>query len=201
MRNAQRTLVDASSDEEYAWMLRRVTVAQQVDRLLDLSPPMSPSPGIPPEAYRASQARDSGMAENVLWALEHEGAAGRLVVFAHNAHVMNSSVEGGIWSAFSQPPLAMGKFLRSALGRDLVVIGGTSGVATTVKDSAEVDGVLSRVGVPRFMLDLRTADGGALGWLSARHTIRANDVTVMMVAARSAFDAVYYVDRFTASRP
>ena len=201
LRSTQRKLVDASSDEEYAWMLRRVTDAQQVNQMLDVSPPMSPSPDIPPEAYRASQARDSGMAANVRWALEREGAAGRLVIFAHNGHVMNSPVEGGIWSTFRQPPLVMGTFLRSALGRDLVVIGGTSGVAPTAKDSAEVDGALSRVGMPRFMLDLRGADAGALRWLSERHTIRANEMTMMIVAGRSAFDAVYYVDRLTPSRP
>jgi erythromycin esterase len=201
LRAARRTLVAASSDDEYEWMLHRVIDAQQVNRMLDLSPPMSPSPGIPPEAYRASQARDSGMAENVRWALEREGPDGRLVIFAHNGHVMNSSVEGGIWSAFRQPPTAMGKFLRSALGRDLVIIGGTSGVAPTAKDSAEVDGALSRVGLPRFMLDLRSATGPALDWLSERHTIRANEMTVQRVTARSAFDAVYYVDRLSGSRP
>lgn len=201
LRTARRKLVDASSEDDYAWMVHGVIVAQQVNRMLDLSPPLSPSPGIPPEAYRAAQARDSGMAENVRWALEREGQAGRLVIFAHNGHVMNSSVEGGIWSAFRQPPSAMGKFLRSALGRDLVLIGGTSGVVPAEKDSAEVDGALSRVGVPRFMLDLRSADGAALGWLSERHTIRANDMTVQIITGRSAFDAVYYVDRLTASRP
>jgi erythromycin esterase len=201
LRNAQLKLVAASSDEEYAWMLHRVIVAQQVKRMLDLWPPLSPSPGIPPEAYRASQTRDSGMAENVRWALEREGSAGRLVIFAHNGHVMNSSVEGGIWSAYRQPPSAMGKFLRAALGRELVIIGGTGGVAPSAEDSAEVDEALSRVGVPRFMLDLRGANGGALDWLSERHTIRANEMTVNIVTGRSAFDAVYYVDRLTASRP
>ncbi|MEO8621223.1 MAG: erythromycin esterase family protein [bacterium] len=201
LRSAKRKLVDASSDEDYEWMLHRVIVAQQVHRMLDVSPPMSPSPDIPPDAFRESQARDSGMAENVRWALERGGSAGRLVIFAHNGHVMNSSVEGGIWSAYTQPPAAMGKYLRSALGRDLVVIGGTSGVAPSVKGTADVDDALSQVGVPRFLLDLRGTDGGAMGWLSERHTLRANETTVMIVTARSAFDAVYYVDRLTASRP
>lgn len=201
LRNARRKLVAASSDEEYAWMQHRVMVALQVKRMLDLSPPLSPSPGIPPEAYRASQARDSGMAENVRWALEREGAAGKLVIFAHNGHVMNSSVEGGIWSAYRKPPAAMGKFLRAVLRHDLVIIGGTSGIAPTVKDSAEVDGALSRVGIPRFLLDLRRADGRALSWLSERHTIRANETTVHRVIGRSAFDALYYVNRLTVPGP
>jgi erythromycin esterase len=177
LRTAQRSLVAASSDEEYAWMFHRVIVAQQVKRMFDVSPPPSPSPDIPPDAYLEVQARDSGMAENVRWALEREGASGRLVIFAHNGHVANASVEGGIWSAFRQPPSAMGMYLRSMLGRDLLVIGGTSGVAPTVKDSVEVDGALSRVGVPRFLLDLRSADGAALRWLSARthHSCERDD--------------------------
>lgn len=201
LRNAQRKLVSASSEEEYAWMLQRVIVAQQVNRTLELSPPPSPSPGIPPAAYGASQARDSGMAENILWALKREGTAGRLVIFAHNGHVMNSLVEGGIWSAFTRPPRAMGTFLRSALGRDLVIVGGTTGAASAAKDSTDLDGALSRVGLPRFILDLRSADDGALRWLSQRHTIRANEMTMMIVTGRSAFDALYYVDRLTPSRP
>ena len=201
LRNAQGTLVAASSTDEYEWMLRQAIVAQQVKRMLDVSPPPSPSPDIPPDAFRAVEARDSGMADNVRWALEREGANGRLVIFAHNGHVMNSAVEGGIWSTFTRPPTAMGKYLRSSLGRDLLIIGGTSGASPTTKDSAQVDGALSRVGMPRFMLDLRGATGGALDWLSQRHTMRANETSVQIVAARPAFDAVYYVDRLTTSRP
>jgi hypothetical protein len=94
----------------------------------------------------------------------------------------------------------MGKHLRSALGRDLVIIGGTSGVAPTGKDSAEVDSALSRVGMPRFLLDVRAADAAALSWLSERRTIRANETTAQIVTASSAFDALYYVDRLTAAR-
>jgi len=171
-----------------------------VKRMFDVAPPPSPSPDIPPDAWLESQARDSGMAENVRWALEREGAGGRLVIFAHNGHVMNSTTEGGIWSAFKQPPTAMGEYLRSALGRDFLIIGGTSGVTSTEKSAADVDDALARAGVPRFMLDLRVATGDAQVWLSRRHTIRANETTVQLVNPRAAFDLLYYVDRLTPSR-
>ena len=68
-------------------------------------------------------ARDSAMAENVGWALEHEGAGGKLIVFAHDGHVMNSKADGGLWAAVREKPSMMGTFLRSMFGRDLVSIG------------------------------------------------------------------------------
>jgi erythromycin esterase len=199
LRAAQRKLVSASSDDEYLFQLHRVVDAQQLKRYLDLSPPPA-SPGVRRDARRATQTRDSAMAENVRWALEREGAAGRLVAFAHNGHVMNPFV-GGATSDFRQPPAAMGAFLRPVLGRDLVVIGGTSGGLPPARnDSAEVDAALGRVGLPRFLLDLRSADGPALRWLSAPHTTRSNN-GVQVVNLRTAFDAVYFVDRLTSARP
>jgi hypothetical protein len=122
------------------------------------------------------------------------------VVFAHNGHVMNPFVEGAA-SDFRQPSAAMGAFLRPVLGRDLVVIGGTSGGLPPARnDSAEVDAALARVGLPRFLLDLRSADGAALRWLSGPHTTRSNN-GVQIVNLRTAFDAVYFVDRLTSARP
>jgi erythromycin esterase len=200
MTRERRRLVNATTEDEYAWMLRRVVDGQQMQQYLDLTPP-PPSPGTRRDPSRQIQARDSAQAENVKWALEREGSAGKLVIFAHNGHVMNSLMELGPESSVKQSTAAMGTFLRSALGRDLVIIGGTSGgLPPAANDSAEVDGALSKVGVPRFLLDLRSADGAALRWLSEPHTTRSNN-RVQIITARSAFDAVYYVDRLTSGRP
>lgn len=90
--------------------------------MLDVYPPPATSPGIPPDAFRAASARESGMAENVRWALEREGPDGRVLVFAHNNHVMNAPLTGGPWSAFREPSATMGIFARSALRDSLVII-------------------------------------------------------------------------------
>lgn len=199
VRRAQRKLIATSSEDEYAFMLHRVTDAQQMYRYFD--PPPATVSGARRDGNRQVQARDSSQAENVKWALEREGTQGRLVIFAHNGHVMSSTTNLPADSTIRQAPRAMGAFLRAALGRDLVIIGGTSGgLAPAANDSAEVDRVLANVGVPRFLLDLRAADGDALRWLSEPHTSRSNN-GVKLITLRSAFDIVYYADKLTSGRP
>jgi erythromycin esterase len=200
IRKEQRRLVALTSEDEYAWMVHRVVNAQQMQADFDAGL-LAAGPGGRRDARHQVQTRDSAQAENVRWALEREGPAGRLVIFAHNGHVMNSLMDLAAGSTIRQPPASMGTFLRAALGRDLVIIGGTSGgLQPAANDSAEVDGVLSRVGVPLFMLDLRAADGAALRWLSEPHTTRSNN-GVQIITARSAFDAVYYAGRLSSGRP
>jgi erythromycin esterase len=170
--------------------------------------PTSPwsGPGIPPDAYRLAAARESGMADNIGWALERENPKGRLVVYAHNNHVMNSSVTGGIWSAYRQPPPAMGKLLRPLLGRDLVLIGGTSGATPGGKplnaDSTNVDATLARIGIPRFILDLRAArdDHAVFAWLSEPRSLHSNIETFVTVTPGQAFDALYFVENLSPAR-
>ena len=112
------------------WALRNIAVARQLARMLAVSPPPAKSPAMPPDAFRATAVRDSSMAENVRWALEREGPDGRVLVYAHDAHVMNSTLTGGPWSVFREPPAMMGKSLRSALGDELVIIGSAIGATS-----------------------------------------------------------------------
>jgi hypothetical protein len=61
---------------------QRAIVARQLNKMFEVSPTAPwTGPGIPPDAYRAAAERESGMAENVRWALERENPNGRLVVF------------------------------------------------------------------------------------------------------------------------
>ena len=196
-----------SSDSPCDWASRNVVVAQQLNRMLEVYPPPGPSPGIPPEAFRGVSARDSGMADNVRWALQCEGADGRLLVFAHNNHVMNGSLTGGPWSAFRVPPSMMGKFLRSALGDSLVIIGSATGgtsdaLPKTQADSMSLDVALSRVSSSSFLLDLRSAKTRpAVGaWLSQARPLRSNVTTHAIVVPARAFDAIAFLDTLTQAR-
>lgn len=189
------------------WALRNAAAARQLERSLAVSPPPATRPGIPPDAYRATTARDSSMAENVRWALEREGPEGRVLVYAHNAHVMNSTLTGGPWSAYRERPSMMGTFLRTALGDDLAIIGSATG--STAKglppaygDSTSVDVVLSRVGSGSYAIDVRRAreDPAAWRWLTEPRTLRANITTFAIVAPAAAFDVLVYIDTLTPSR-
>jgi erythromycin esterase len=196
--------ITAAPVADYEWALRDAVVARQADRLFRVLPPDVPNEGVPPTAWRASSARDAAMAENVLWVLAQEGPAGRVLVYAHNAHVKNARTEGGVWSAFERPPNAMGMYLRSQLGDDLVIIGTSSagnagGLPVATPDSGSVEATLARVGPPRFLIDLRAshADRAAAAWLAERHSLRANFNTYLTLSPGAAFDALLFVDTLT----
>jgi erythromycin esterase len=199
-------LIAMTSPDEYDWVLHGIQVARQLGRFFLVAPPSAdPHRGIPPGAGPAMTARDSAMAENVGWALEHEGAGGKLIVFAHDGHVMNSKADGGLWAAVREKPSMMGTFLRSMFGRDLVSIG-TIGASTVgaglpqpepLPDS--VDSVLAKVGMPSFILDLRLARDNAqvLAWLSETRPLRSNLITHVSITPATAFDALFFVDELT----
>jgi erythromycin esterase len=208
LERKRSSLVRISSDEEYQWALHNVAVGKQLNLAFEVSPPPSaPGRGISPELYRLMNVRDSAMADNVRWALEHEGPNGRLVVFAHNDHVMNAVLEGGIWASFRQPSSAMGKFLRAVLGRDLVIIGTAAratagGLPQMEADSTSLDAALSAVAIPRFIIDIRPARDEQLvfAWLSERRSLYANLETHLTITPSTAFDALFFVDTLTPAR-
>jgi erythromycin esterase len=196
-------LIRLSSAEEYQRAVHNLVVARQLNHRFEISPPGTE---IPPDEVRGYSARDSAMANNVRWALESEGAHGRLFVFAHNVHVMNSPVEGGIWSALQPPPSALGKLLRAALGRDLVIVGASAGTASgglppMEADPASLDAILARVAIPRFVVDLRPArdEPPVLALLSMRRPLHANLKTHFTMTPATAFDALFYVGTLTSA--
>ncbi|MEO8088846.1 MAG: erythromycin esterase family protein [Gemmatimonadales bacterium] len=197
-------LIAATSRTDYEWAHRNAIVARQAEGMFRVVPPDVAGGGVSPAAGQAINRRDAAMAANVLWVLAQEGPAGRVLVFAHNAHVMNARLEGGIWSAFARPPSMMGQSLRSALGDDLVIIGTSSaqngvGLPAATPNRDGVDAALARVGLPRFLLDLRAApaDRALTAWFTERRALRANFTTYLTLPLGAAFDAIFFVDTLT----
>jgi len=54
------------------------------------------------------------MAENVKWALDNEGPQGRLLVLAHDAHVINATFDGQQMAKARKKPAAMVLDVRAA---------------------------------------------------------------------------------------
>ena len=190
---------------DYERVQHDIVVAQQLNHMFAISPP--PSRGIPADGDAMVSARNEAMADNVRWLLEREGPKGRILVFAHNMHVMNSTLQGGPWAKFRHPSSSTGQFLRSALGSDLVIIGGaaatTSGSLPPMeKNPASFDDALSQLAAPRFLLDLRaSADNPAVSkWLSEPMPMHANVFDHLIVSPRPAFDAVYFIETLTIAR-
>lgn len=189
-------LIAASSPADYAWARQDIVAARQLQTLFDVSREPAADGSLRPGDYRADAARDAAMAENARWALDRADAGGRMLLFAHNGHIMNERTRGGIWTAYSRPPAAMGLHLRRALGRDLLIIGTSSDGRRDGKGT--VDALLASVGVPQFVIDFRSA---APAWFSYDQSISVNYDTEIMIEPRRAFDGLVYFDRLTPSRP
>jgi erythromycin esterase len=200
----RRRFIASTSEAEYAWARQDAVVARQAEDTFRVALPGPPVGPILPGDWRAAEARDRAMAGNVRWALAREGPAGRLLVFAHNAHVKNVPTEGGIWNTFARAPKSMGMHLRSALGDHLIVIGTSSAsnrppLPPAVPDAGSLGTVLANVGPQQFLLDLRPAriDHAVTAWLAERRTMEANFTTSLTLSPGKAFDALLFIQTLT----
>ena len=189
------TFLGISSKYEYEWAYRNAIVARQTDRIARVTPPDPPGK-IPADAWKVMNARDGAMAENVKWILEQEGVGSKVMLFSHNAHVKNAVTTGGVWDAFAIPPNAAGQYLRSALGNKLLIIG-SSFPSEAPAQPHSLDVALAQVGLPRFILDLRTASSNRQvnAWLSTTRPMQANMHTFLNLPANTAFDALVFIDK------
>jgi erythromycin esterase len=119
--------------------------------------------------------RDAHNAENLRWLIEQGYPGRKMVVWAHNAHIMNAYYEAPGWKTISLDPVANGMkphgvFLADWLGRDLYTIGftaysGTDGFkglsASPIPPARDgsVEARLRRLGRPYLFVDLRVARG------------------------------------------
>ena len=195
-------------DEEFGWASRSAASADQLNRYFLASPPYGPTPGGTGNLSPPTTVRDSSMAENVRWALEREGAGGKILVYAHNNHIMNSLITGGIWTRLrlTSPPLGMN--LRRRFGHDVVLIGSAAvsvsgGLPSVEPDSTGLDAVLSQAGKPRFVIDLREgrSDPGAWAWLGQPRSLHAGIMSHVEIVPRQAYDALVYLGNLSPVRP
>ncbi|HEY0340276.1 MAG TPA: erythromycin esterase family protein [Steroidobacteraceae bacterium] len=189
-----------SGKEEFEWALRDIIMAQRLQAVFRVTQPRSEGAAMLPGDYKLVNIRDAAMADNVQWVLRQEGAGARLLLFAHDAHVMNESSRGGIWSVFAQPPQMMGQHLRRELRDGLVTVGTLvqatrPGLPVSLALPDSVEDALAGLNQPLFLLDLHKAacSPATVDWLSKRHPIHANFDTELDIVPGSAFDAVEFV--------
>ncbi len=172
--------------------------AEQNARIVEQGAAMRLPGGVP---------RDSSMALNLAWIAARGPAADRVVAWAHNSHVerapgsMGGSLDRRFGDAYRVIGFAIGEGDYTAMGpRGLAAYPAPAAPAGTVENA------LSRVGLPRFVLDLRAAradSGGA--WLLEPRPFRwvgfaATDDQFRELPVASRFDGLIYLDRTTASR-
>ncbi len=226
MRRGRIKYAAASSRDAYEWALRQAINAEQYEAMARLMPlelwrqwDQGPD-SIRLDLKPSQTARSVAMAENIAWALEREGPRGRIVFFAHNAHLQRQALEFE-----ASDPLAFlrgweraGRFLDATFGADLVTIGmyygqfnGPEPADTTRKPgSTDMGGLLGSLALPAYAFDLRklSPSGPLRAWLQrsrATHfyygdEVVADDGGSWLVSPLRSFDAVVYIERITPAR-
>jgi erythromycin esterase len=191
LQQKQQAYTDASSESAYEWAYHNAIVARQTDQMVCLMPPEIPGK-IPPDGWKAASARDSCMAENVLWMLRREQ---KLFVYAHDAHVKNAATKGGVWDVFQQPPNATGQYLRKALDDQLVIFGISLAPTFDIKQPGSLETALMSTGKSNFLINLRATgiDPETAQWLLMPRPMQMNSVTFMNLAVGTAFDVIVYL--------
>lgn len=197
--------IRASSLEQYEWAYRRVIVAQQMDAAFRASAGS--------DRVEVFETRDRAIADNVVWALEREGADGRVVLWAHNGHLQKDKVrpEGTDWGV-SAPLTRAGEYLESLLGRDYVNLGfsyydgASSGWMSYLRGVGEpaacgsLDAELGRPGLAMFIADLRRVPRGPVAeWFGELRPQRIESDYTQLIPLK-AWDAVLHVRRITPTR-
>lgn len=168
----------------------------------------------------AAKFRDASMAENIAWLHTHGIGGGKMVLWAHDAHIaasMTYRTMGTILRERYQAryfPLGFSFFQGSfrALGEDQN--GNLTPLQTFTVQSAEpgsYNATLGSVGIPLYLLDLRHAPAGPVSqWLDGPHDFRMigavynpydESQSYVPISLNKGFDAIIHIQKVTASVP
>jgi erythromycin esterase len=114
-----------------------------------------------PNASKATDFRDKGMAENVRWLVDYEKGE-KIILWAANAHIMATPGSG-----------CMGSYLRQSFGKDMVVFGllcnrNSNGLLPDDTDQGSgapkgsVEALLAEAGLDTAVVNLRSLPKGAV---------------------------------------
>ena len=156
-------------------------------------------------------SRDKAMAENLLWQLDGPLAGHKVIVWAHNYHVLRDMTMAGASEAArknSSPAGPMGLHLSRALGGDLYVIGflahhGRYGYAgekpedLPAVDPGSLEGLLHAVGKPRLLVGLHGLPQDH--WLNAPLSTGLYFYEPMTTNVPRLYDAVFFLDEMAPS--
>lgn len=180
----QMRYVEQTGFEAFDWAHRAALIARQIGTIL------SATHDDPARAQRNRWCiRDAGMAAEIRWILEREGADAKLFVHAANMHLQrvfatDKRATAGQHLALRMPP------------EDLVIIAGSNYFSLKPDDPAvagSFQASLEKLGIPSFVLDLRPArqDPNVAPWLSLEHPDRSN-IDYVPIQVAEAWDAIYF---------
>lgn len=196
MEGARGEYLKGAGEQEVDWAIQNARVVHQALQMMSGQVP-----------------RDESMARNVKWILDGAPKGTRIVLWAHNGHVNRQR---------AAPYRAMGSYLDEWYGKDYIPVGFATnrGEYTAVTRGAGLgrhplknaeqgsyEYVFARLGVPRFILDLRTTRAGdpGSGWLRASKDFRsigamALDAQFHNTDLARLYDLIVFLDETTPTR-
>ena len=142
--------------------------------------------------------------------LKREGTNGKVLIFASRYHLSATPVTTR-WGSEATAPRNVqqvaGTYLRRRFGARYVNIGnlifnGAFGCGDfqplSPAPQHSIDGLASELGVPRFVLDVRTAPPAVKRWLDREHQLGPDDDTLLMNVGQS-YDILFYLDTVSAA--
>ena len=204
----------ASTADAYAWAYRAAIGARQADgwlRQVPLGwrPPVDPIV-FPSEETRifavATDVRDRALADNLDWIVAREGPAGKILVYASHFHSSTAPVKTS-WRASEQARQQVaGTYLRRRYAERLLSIGNLIAQGEYAEAGVKrrlgrvppdsIDAIAAQLGVPLYLLDLRSAPAAVRRWLKEERPIGPAGGNFAL-AVGWAFDVVFYVDTVT----
>jgi erythromycin esterase-like protein len=151
-----------------------------------------PAPG----DYEVVRIRDRAMADHLIWVLDREGRAGRVLLFQADGHVRATAFRVAGWNSDA---LSTGQYLRARLGPAYRVLMSTSALGKPASDDrmGSVTRALASVGVPRLLLDARDAPEGL--WPGPQSLTDHAGVSLgyAEVTPGKTYDGLIYFERLT----
>jgi erythromycin esterase len=209
----------ASSQEDYQWGYRAAVAARQKDNCQRQLPPPDWQPErsghdtheepILPFIAASNDARDRAQADNLDWIVKREGVNGKVLIFASRFHVSAVTVTTRWISGATAEQQSVGTYLRRRFGARYVNIGnliskGAFGCGDfqplTPAPPNTIDGLVGELGVPRFVLDVRTAPPAVKRWLDRQHQLGPDD-DALRVNMSQAYDILFYLDTVSTACP
>jgi erythromycin esterase len=165
----------------------------------------------PPETdggVAGQNRRDACNADNLRWLIEHGYRGRKIVVWAHNAHVMNAYYEAPAWKTVRLDPAANtmkphGVYLADWLGRDVYTIGFTayegedgwkelSNTPIAASSEGSVEAGLHKLGHGYAFVDLEKARGP----LRQPQTLRVPKYDEVKISDPTRpYDGLFYIAR------
>jgi erythromycin esterase len=151
-----------------------------------------PAPG----DYEVVRIRDRAMADHLIWVLDREGPAGRVLLFQADGHVRATAFRVAGWNSDA---LSTGQYLRARLGPAYRVLMSTSALGKPASDErmGSVTRALASVGAPRLLLDARDAPEGLWSGPQSLTDHASGAIGYAEVIPGKTYDGLIYFDRLT----